>query len=45
MTAPVPVLVFQNRFLIGGQERQTVLHLGSLDRGRWAPVVRCLRLE
>ncbi|HET9594602.1 MAG TPA: glycosyltransferase, partial [Anaeromyxobacteraceae bacterium] len=42
---PVPVLIFQNRFLLGGQERQTVLHLGSLDRARWAPVVRCLRLE
>ncbi len=45
MSAPVPVLVFQNRFLLGGQERQTVLHLASLDRARWAPVVRCLRLE
>jgi glycosyltransferase involved in cell wall biosynthesis len=45
MTAPVPVLVFQNRFLLGGQERQTVLHLTTLDRTRWEPVVRCLRLE
>ncbi len=42
---PVKVLVFQNRFLIGGQERQTVLHLATLDRRRWEPVVRCLRLE
>ncbi len=42
---PVKVLVFQNRFLIGGQERQTVLHLTTLDRRRWEPVVRCLRLE
>ncbi len=42
---PVKVLVFQNRFLIGGQERQTVLHLGTLDRSRWEPMVRCLRLE
>ena len=42
---PVKVLVFQNRFLIGGQERQTVLHLTTLDRRRWDPVVRCLRLE
>ena len=44
-TAPVKVLVFQNRFLIGGQERQTVLHLATLDRSRWEPVVRCLHLE
>jgi L-malate glycosyltransferase len=43
--APVKVLVFQNRFLIGGQERQTVLHLATMDRGRWEPVVRCLKLE
>jgi glycosyltransferase involved in cell wall biosynthesis len=39
------VLVFQNRFLIGGQERQTVLHLRTLDRARWTPVVACLHLE
>ena len=39
------VLVFQNRFLLGGQERQTVLHLATLDRSRWQPLVRCLRLE
>lgn len=43
--APVKVLVFQNRFLIGGQERQTVLHLATLDRRRWEPIVRCLHLE
>ncbi len=45
MKAPVKVLVFQNRFLIGGQERQTVLHLATLDRSRWEPLVRCLKLE
>jgi len=39
------VLVLQNRFLLGGQERQTVLHLATLDRRRWQPLVRCLRLE
>jgi glycosyltransferase involved in cell wall biosynthesis len=42
---PVKVLVFQNRFLIGGQERQTVLHLRTVDRARWQPVVACLHLE
>jgi glycosyltransferase involved in cell wall biosynthesis len=41
----VKVLVFQNRFLIGGQERQTVLHLRTVDRSRWRPVVACLHLE
>jgi glycosyltransferase involved in cell wall biosynthesis len=39
------VLVFQNRFLIGGQERQTVLHLRTIDRARWAPIVACLHFE
>jgi glycosyltransferase involved in cell wall biosynthesis len=43
--APVKVLVFQNRFLLGGQERQTVLHLATLDRRRWEPLVRCLKLQ
>jgi glycosyltransferase involved in cell wall biosynthesis len=42
---PVKVLVFQNRFLLGGQERQTVLHLRTLDRSRWQPVVACLHFE
>jgi glycosyltransferase involved in cell wall biosynthesis len=42
---PVKVLVFQNRFLIGGQERQTVLHLRTMDRDAWRPVVACLHLE
>ncbi|MFY3745956.1 glycosyltransferase [Anaeromyxobacter sp. Red801] len=39
------VLVFQNRFLLGGQERQTVLNVRTMDRGRWEPVVACLHLE
>jgi glycosyltransferase involved in cell wall biosynthesis len=40
-----PVLIFQNRFLIGGQERQTVLHVRTLDRSRWRPIVACLHEE
>jgi len=39
------VLIFQNRFLLGGQERQTVLHVRTLDRTRWDPVVACLHLQ
>lgn len=42
---PTRVLVLQNRFRIGGQEGQSLLHLATLDRARWDPVVRCLRLE
>jgi L-malate glycosyltransferase len=42
---PVNVLVFQNRFLIGGQERQTVLNVVTMDRARFRPVVACLHLE
>ena len=43
--APARVLVLQNRFRIGGQEGQALLHLATLDRTRWLPLVRCLRLE
>ena len=43
--APVKVLVFSNRFLLGGQERQTVVHLRTVDRARWQPVVACLHFE
>jgi glycosyltransferase involved in cell wall biosynthesis len=39
------VLVLQNRFLIGGQERQTVLHVATMDRASWEPVVACLKRE
>jgi L-malate glycosyltransferase len=36
------VLLFQNRFLLGGQERQTVQHLKAMDRTRYQPVlIRC----
>lgn len=45
MTRPVKVLVFQNRFLLGGQERQTVMNVLSMDRTRFEPVVACLRLD
>ncbi len=45
MTGPRTVLVFQNRFLLGGQERQTMLHLRTLDRSRWEPLVACFRAE
>jgi glycosyltransferase involved in cell wall biosynthesis len=39
------VLVFQNRFLLGGQERQTLLNVRTVDRSRFEPVVACLHLE
>jgi L-malate glycosyltransferase len=42
---PTKVLVFQNRFLIGGQERQTVLNVRTMERARFEPVVACLHLE
>lgn len=45
MTGPKKVLVFQNRFLLGGQERQAALHVRTMDRSRWEPVVACLRRE
>ncbi len=43
--AAFKVLVFQNRFLLGGQERQTVLNVRTMDRRRFEPVVACLHLE
>ena len=43
MTGRTKVLVFQNRFLLGGQERQTVLNVLTMDRARFEPVVACLR--
>jgi glycosyltransferase involved in cell wall biosynthesis len=39
------VLVFQNRFRIGGQERQTVLNVRTMDRARYEPVVAVLHLD
>ncbi len=45
MTVPTKVLVFQNRFLLGGQERQTVMNVKTMDRTRFEPVVACLRAD
>jgi len=45
VTRPIKVLVFQNRFLLGGQERQTVMNVRTMDRTRFEPVVACLRLD
>jgi glycosyltransferase involved in cell wall biosynthesis len=42
---PAKVLVFQNRFGLGGQERQTVMNVRTMDRARFEPVVACLTLE
>jgi glycosyltransferase involved in cell wall biosynthesis len=39
------VLVFQNRFRLGGQERQTVMNVRTMDRARFEPVVACLHLD
>lgn len=45
MSGPRRILIFQNRFRIGGQERQTVLNVRSMDRGRFEPVVAVLHLD
>jgi len=45
VTGRKKVLVFQNRFLLGGQERQTVLNILTMDRARWEPVVGCLKAD
>lgn len=45
MPGPRRILIFQNRFRIGGQERQTVLNVRSMDRGRFEPVVAVLHLD
>jgi glycosyltransferase involved in cell wall biosynthesis len=42
---PTRVMVFQNRFRLGGQERQSALHLRTIDRDRYEPVVACLHRE
>jgi glycosyltransferase involved in cell wall biosynthesis len=42
---PVKVLVFQNRFRMGGQERQTVMNVRTMDRSRFEPVVACLHMD
>jgi glycosyltransferase involved in cell wall biosynthesis len=38
----VKVLVFQNRFRLGGQERQTVMNVRTMDRARFEPLVASL---
>jgi L-malate glycosyltransferase len=43
--SPTKILVFQNRFLIGGQERQTLNNVRTMDRARFEPLVGCLHLE
>jgi len=43
--APARVLIFQNRFRLGGQERQTVLNVRTMDRTRFEPVVGVLHLD
>ncbi len=45
MARPVKVLVFQNRFRLGGQERQTVLNVRTMDRARFEPVVASLHMD
>jgi glycosyltransferase involved in cell wall biosynthesis len=45
VTVPTKVLVFQNRFRLGGQERQTVLHVRTVDRRKWDPIVACLHRD
>ncbi len=45
MREPARILIFQNRFLVGGQERQALLNVLTMDRTRFLPVVACLHLE
>ncbi len=45
MNDPARVLVFQNRFRIGGQERQTVMNVRTMDRSRYEPVVAVLHRD
>jgi L-malate glycosyltransferase len=42
VTRPVKVLVFQNRFRLGGQERQTVMNVRTMERSRFEPLVASL---
>ncbi len=45
MSRPARVLILQNRFRIGGQERQTVLNVRTMDRARYEPEVAVLHLD
>jgi glycosyltransferase involved in cell wall biosynthesis len=42
---PLKILLFQNRFRLGGQERQTVLNVRTMDRARFAPLVGTLHAD
>ncbi|WP_242335847.1 MULTISPECIES: glycosyltransferase [unclassified Anaeromyxobacter] len=42
MGRPLKILVFQDRFQLGGQERQTVLNVRTMERSRFEPVVATL---
>lgn len=42
MGRPLKILIFQDRFQLGGQERQTVLNVQTMDRTRFEPVVATL---
>jgi glycosyltransferase involved in cell wall biosynthesis len=42
---PARVLILQNRFRTGGQERQTVLNVRTMDRARHEPLVAVLHLD
>ncbi len=42
MGHPLKILIFQDRFQLGGQERQTVLNVRTMDRTRFEPVVATL---
>jgi len=42
---PTRILILQNRFRIGGQERQTVLNVRTMDRARYEPEVAVLHLD
>ena len=45
MSPPRKILIFQNRFRVGGQERQTVLNVRSMDTAASARWWRCLHLD
>ncbi len=42
MGRPLKILIFQDRFQLGGQERQTVLNVRTIERARFSPVVASL---
>jgi glycosyltransferase involved in cell wall biosynthesis len=42
MGRPLKILLFQDRFQLGGQERQNFLNVRTIDRTRFSPVVATL---